>query len=297
MIKTVIIGGSTPVAGELIRILINHPDVDILQVQSDENVGRDVSEVHTGLIGETDLKISSTADVSKSNMVFVCDFSALPAVDDEQRVVCFFPPLAEKDKYVYGLPELNRKAMVRGATRAVIPSAQAMLAALAILPLAKNLMLKGNVDIKIGLPSAITEYDVKEELLRELSRIQNSLDIRLDIVSGRIQAERVMTVDCSLDLDIDLGEIEKIYDEFYSDHRFTFRVNRAPMMADVEGTNKCLIYLSRGEDGRLTIKAAFDAVVKGNAGTAVHCMNLLFGLHELTGLTLKASRLGWDVID
>lgn len=297
MIRTIILGGSTPVAGELIRILINHPDVDIVQVQSEDNVGVDVSEVHTGLIGDTDLKFSSVADVSNSNMLFVCDFSTVPEVDDETRVVCFFPPEARSEDYVYGLPEMNRKAMVRGATRAVIPSAQAMLAALSLLPLAKHIMLKGDIDVKIGLPSSITDYDVKDELLKALNSIQNNLDVNINITTERIASDRVMTVRCTLDSSVDIGELSRIYDESYGDHNFTFRINRAPRIADVEGTNKCLIYLQRNDGDRLTVDAAFDAVVKGNAGTAVHCMNLLFGLHELTGLSLKASRLGWDTID
>lgn len=163
MIKTSIIGGSTPVAGELIRILINHPDVEIVQVQSDDNIGCSIADVHTGLIGETDLKISSSVDASKSDLVFVCDFSKVPDVDEDTCVICFFPPATDYDAYVYGLPEMNRKPMVRGAKRAVIPSAQAMLASLALLPLAKNIMLKGDIDIAISLPSTITDYDVAEE--------------------------------------------------------------------------------------------------------------------------------------
>ena len=297
MIKTVIIGGSTPVAGELIRILINHPDVDIIQVQSNENIGRAVADIHTGLIGETELKFTSVADVTKADMVFVCDCSPVPHVTDEQRVVCFFPPETDKEKYVYGLPDMNRKSMVRGARRVVIPSAQAMLTMLALLPLARNLMLKGKIDILLGLPATITDYVVVDELMRELATQQNNLDIDLNLCTKRLSAERVMTVRCCLDLGIDTAELDRIYNENYDDHNFTFRINRLPLNADVEGTNKCLIHLKRCDDGRLDVHAAFDAVVKGNAGTAVHCMNLLFGLHELTGLALKASRLGWDVID
>lgn len=192
MIKTVIIGGSTPVAGELIRILINHPDVDIIQVQSNENIGRAVADIHTGLIGETELKFTSVADVTKADMVFVCDCSPVPHVTDEQRVVCFFPPETDKEKYVYGLPEMNRKSMVRGARRVVIPSAQAMLTMLALLPLARNLMLKGKIDILLGLPATITDYVVVDELMRELATQQNNLDIDLNLCTKRLSAERVI---------------------------------------------------------------------------------------------------------
>lgn len=297
MIKTVIIGGATPVAGELIRILINHPDIDLLQVESDEKVGYDVADFHSGLIGETDLKFTSNLDVEKSDVIFVCDTSPLPEIDDEKRVVCFFPPDKYKEKFVYGLPEMNRKAMVRGATCAVMPSAQAMLAILALLPLARHLLLRGKIDITIGLPSSITDYDIVDEVKREIGELQNNLDAEFNIHTERISSDRVMTVKCCLDLGVDVGELARVYDEQYDDHNFTFRINRQPRIADVEGTNKCLIYLDKKDDTKTCIWAAYDAVVKGNAGTAVHCMNLLFGLHELTGLALKASRLGWDTID
>ncbi len=297
MIKTTIIGGSTPVAGELIRILINHPDVDIRQVQSGSNVGCNVADVHTGLIGETDLKFSSTADVGKSDLVFVCDFSKVPNVDEDTRVICFFPPETDFEKYIYGLPEMNRKPMVRGARRAVIPSAQAMLVSLALLPLARNIMLKGDIDITIGLPSAITDYDVADELKRSLSALQNNLNVTFNISTIHIDSERVMTARCTLDNSVSIDELSRLYDDYFDDHNFTFRINRKPRAADVEGTNKCLICLERDHDNRLTISSSFDAVVKGNAGTAVHCMNLLFGLHELTGLALKASRLDWGTVE
>jgi len=297
MIKTTIIGGSTPVAGELIRILINHPDVDIQQVQSDDKAGCNVADVHTGLIGETDLKFSSAADVSKSDLVFVCNFSKVPDVDEDTRVICFFPPETDFEKYIYGLPEMNRKPMVRGARRAVIPSAQAMLVSLALLPLARDTMLKGDIETAIGLPSTITDYDVADELKRSLSTLQDNMDATFNISTIHTDSERVMTAKCTLNNSVDLGELFRLYDDFFDDHNFTFRINRRPRAADVEGTNKCLICLERDYDNRLTISASFDAVVKGNAGTAVHCMNLLFGLHELTGLTLKASRLDWGTIE
>lgn len=295
MIKTTILGGSTPVAGELIRILINHPDIDLRQVQSDTDCGIAVADLHTGLVGETDLRISPRVDLEGMDTVFVCDARPAPLAVPSTRVIAFFPP-GTTDEYVYGLPELNRKALVRGATRAVIPSAQAMLAALALLPMARNLLLRGDIDVMIGIPDAITDYDVAEELERTLRSVQTSLDANLRVHTRRIPSERVMTVTCTLATAVDLGELLREYHEQYDDHNFTYIIPRTPRLADVEGTNKCLIHLDKQAD-TLTIRAAFDAVVKGNAGTAVHCMNLMMGLHERTGLALKASRLGVRELD
>ncbi len=295
MIKTTILGGSTPIAGELIRILINHPDIDLRQVQSDSDCGVAVADVHTGLVGETDLRISPRADLAGCDALFVCDNRQVPPADADTRIIAFFPP-GTAEEYVYGLPELNRKPLVRGATRAVIPSAQAMLASLALLPMARNLLLAGDIDVSIGIPAVITDYDVAEELERSLRTLQTNMGAKLHVTTHRIPSERVMTATCTLTTAVDLGELLREYHEFYDDHNFTFIIPRAPRAADVEGTNKCLIYLDKQGD-TLKVQAAYDAVVKGNAGTAVHCMNLLMGLHERTGLALKASRLGANDLD
>ena len=100
----------------------------------------------------------------------------------------------------------------------------------------------------------------------------------------------MLTATVSLATDLNIGELTRLYEEFYDDHNFTFIVDRMPSPREVEGTNKCLIYLDK-TDGRLSVSAAFDSPLKGAAGTAVHCMNLLFGLAERIGLSLKASAL------
>ena len=84
--------------------------------------------------------------------------------------------------------------------------------------------------------------------------------------------------------------IRQLYEQYYSDHNFVFLVDRPIVAADVENTNKCLIRLDKDErKGLLTVHAVMDLLLKGGAGTAVHAMNLLFGLHERAGLALKAT--------
>jgi N-acetyl-gamma-glutamyl-phosphate reductase len=91
-----------------------------------------------------------------------------------------------------------------------------------------------------------------------------------------------------LETEVDIDSLSRMYEEFYDDHNFTFLIPRQPEAADVVNTNKCLINLHK-DGSKLTITSAIDAALKGGAGTAVHTMNLLFGLHEKVGLTLKAS--------
>ena len=85
-----------------------------------------------------------------------------------------------------------------------------------------------------------------------------------------------------------LDEIVKLYEDYYNDHNFTYVINRMPDLKDVVNTNKCLLYLTK-EDGKLLIVSVIDNLLKGASGQAVHNMNLLIGLHERTGLNLKAS--------
>ena len=97
-----------------------------------------------------------------------------------------------------------------------------------------------------------------------------------------------MSATIEFDSTLDIGQILGMYEDFYDDHNFTFLVHEQPEPKEVDGTNKCLIKIDKSE-GRVTIHAIMDAIIKGAAGTAVHNMNLLFGLHERVALALKAS--------
>ena len=85
-----------------------------------------------------------------------------------------------------------------------------------------------------------------------------------------------------------LEEIRRIYEEYYSDHSFTFIVDKNPDLKQVVNTNKCLIYLQKIEN-KLLVISMIDNLLKGASGQAVHNMNLLFGLEESVGLHLKPS--------
>lgn len=82
--------------------------------------------------------------------------------------------------------------------------------------------------------------------------------------------------------------LHRLFEDFYDDHNFTFIVGRPVDILDVANTNKALIHIEKNDD-ELTISTVIDNIVKGSSGNAIHCMNLLFGLHERTGLCLKAS--------
>jgi N-acetyl-gamma-glutamyl-phosphate reductase len=229
---------------------------------------------------------------------------------------------------VYGFPEFNRKALVRGATRTSIPSAVASAVELALFPLAKNGLLSGEVratvsianttlhtndDAGLHTPSHISDSTrldpiapienrpdtdaAEREVLMLLRQAQMSFRGNVALKLSRDTAmSRGIVARVEVSCDTSKQEVKRMFGEAYSDHNFTYLVGHIPTVADVANTNKCLIAVEYPHSheyafGRpqLHITAVIDNLLKGSAGTAVHCMNLLFGLSERTGLSLKAS--------
>lgn len=293
-------------AGELIRVLINHPDVEIMWVDSARFTGRLVSDVHHGLLGETALRISPSSynELDDIDALFIfrhkgqtIEWLSERQIPENLRIIDLSvdmrdQALAEANGFVYGLPELNRKAMVRGAMRAIVPHPAANIAALALMPLAKAQALEGKVAISMELPAAAEQVgpddDVAAETSRALSELWPECSAQIDVKAAPAADDRAMQAVAKFESKLDIGELLRIYGEFYDDHSFTFIIDEKPEAKEVAGTNKCLMHIEKA-NGEITISAMMDAMLKGAAGTAVHDMNLLFGLHEKVGLQLKAS--------
>lgn len=293
-------------AGELIRLLVNHPDVEIMWVDSARFTGRLVSDVHHGLIGETELRISPSSfnELGDIDALFIfrhkgqtIEWLSERQIPEGLRIIDLSvdmrdQELAQAHGFVYGLPELNRKAMVRGAMRAIVPHPAANIAALTLLPLAKANALEGDVQISVAMPPDAEQIasaaDVAAEASRAIASLWPDSRARLTVTAAEGADTRAMRAVASLESKLDIGELLRIYGEFYDDHNFTFIIGDEPSDKEVAGTNKCLMRIDKA-NGRVTVTAVMDALLKGAAGTAVHDMNLLFGLHEKVGLQLKAS--------
>lgn len=342
MIKVGILGAETAAAGELIRILINHPDVSLKTVASESEAGREVSGLHRGLVGDIDMTVSATLDCAGHEVVFLCgepwmarnwmQHNDADARECGLKVIDLTGAFRDGSMdMVYGFPEFNRKALVRGALRASVPSVIASAVEPALFPLAKNNLLAGGgiqvsvtmagVDGGSGmLPEAPVQssYNVSTRLdpvapnehrpdaeaaAAEVSAcmrlIQPSFAGPLQVTLSRDGAlSRGVTAVVDVPCSISLSEVRRLFEEAYEDHGFTFPVDFVPVVADVANTNKCLVSLEYC-DTRLNgvsaghpvlrITSVTDNLLKGAAGTAVHCMNLLFGLSERTALQLKAS--------
>lgn len=301
MIKVSILGGDTPDGGELIRLLAMHPDVELLSVQSSALEGTPVTRHHHGLIGETTLSFTSSVDYSKCDVLFVCtptltdsDFDKIRESRPELKIILLersasFHP--ENHGVVYGLPEINRKPLVRGATAAFVPESFASMALVALYPFACNLLLADDIAVSVVAPQAIIDTtdlpEVEKEIATLLSETQKSFSGKVHIDVQPSDARRSALMDIELKCPLSLQQLIDIYD-IYDDHRFSFVTTSPVGVSEVAGTNKCIIRVSKSEQDKVELGIAADCRLRGAAGEAVHIMNLLCGLHEKTGLALKA---------
>ena len=314
MIKTAIMGASSPVAGELLRILINHPDVRLMWVNSRSMASGAVADIHAGLHGDVDLRFTPEVQLEGIDMLFLCstpgetrDFlDQHPDLPPAMRIIDLSGACIGRDDFIYGLPELERKAMVRGGTRVAVPAAVTTVLNLALLPLAKNLMINNPVQATVitaqsdqaastvlGSSDNIAldrplRHPAAAEVVEILSRLQCSLNQPVKLISMRGPQQRGTFATLLVETNTDLPHLRQLYEQYYDDHNFVWLTERAAELKDVVNTNKCLLHLQR-IDGQLLITAVLDNHLKGAAGTAVHAMNLLFGLSERTGLALKTS--------
>ncbi len=305
MIRVGIAGADTAMAGELIRILINHPDVELESAFAPGKVGRKVASVHHGLSGECDLEFSPDINPQMLDVIFI---DAHSDVADRFRMntdrwpdlriidMSHCPSLDfEALDMAYGLPEINRKELVRGCKRAVVPRSVAVAAIIGLYPLARHLLLKGDIKVDYACPADIDTEEkismVRQEILYVLRKTQNSYNG--NIVMHRLEeevSERGLKVVIDIPCSLDISEVFRVFEDCYDDHNFTFMVSSAMPGYEVEGTQKTLVTLQKQEGDRLTITVVADSRMRGGAGDAVHIMNLLFGLHERTGLYLKAHK-------
>lgn len=302
MIKAGIAGADTPMAGELIRILVNHPDVELISAFAPGKVGRKVSSVHHGLAGECDLEFSPDINPAKLDVIFI---DAHSDVADRFRLntdrwpelriidMSHCPSLDfEKLAMAYGLAEINRKQLVRGCHRAVVPRSVSAVSLISLYPFARNLLLNGNIEISYACPQDI-DTDEKSEMVRleildVLRKTQNSFngDIRLKRLHEDV-TQRGLRVEIEIPCRLDINETFRIFNEIYDDHNFTHLVPVSMPGCEVEGTQKCLVTIQKRTPDTVTVTSVADCRMRGGAGDAVHIMNLLFGLHERTGLYLK----------
>ena len=318
MVKVGIIGGAGYTAGELIRLLINHPQVVIEFIHSTSNAGNLVSDVHGGLYGECDLRFSAEYDLTAVEVLFLCSAHGASAkfmeeneIPAELKIVDLAQDFRdEHDGFVYGLPEMQRAA-ISAATRIANPGCFATAIQLALLPLAKAQLLNDEVHITAitgstgaGVkPSATTHFSWRSdnistykafehqhllEIGRNLRNLQPSFDKALNFVPMRGDFARGILASVYTECPLTAEEAVALYKEYYADSRFCFVAEKNIDLKQVVNTNKAVVYVEKYQDQLLMI-CCIDNLLKGAVGQAVQNMNLMFGLDEKAGLGLKAS--------
>ena len=320
MIRIGIIGGAGYTAGELCRLLLNHPEAEIVFVNSESNAGNLLTDVHEGLYGETDLRFTDQLPFDDVDLVFFCfghgkstQFLSQHYIPADVRIIDLaqdFRLAAEDNDYVYGLPELNRSQLC-GALHVANPGCFATCIQLGLLPLAEAGLLKGDIAVNAitgstgaGVkPGATTHFSWRSgnmsiykafehqhvpEIKQSLRQLQPGFAGEIDFIPYRGDFPRGIFATEVIACDAPLEEIEGYYRDFYSEAAFTHYVDRPLDMKQVINTNKCLLHADRHRD-KLLVTACIDNLLKGASGQAVQNMNLMFGLDERAGLRLKPS--------
>lgn len=320
MIKVGIIGGAGYTAGELIRILLNHPDAEIVFVNSSSNAGNKLSAVHEGLIGETDMVFTDRLPLDTIDVLFFCTahgdtrkFMEANTLPEGLKVIDLsmdYRLEADDNPFIYGLPELNRRAICKSLYVAN-PGCFATAIQLALLPLARNLMLNDDVYVNAitgstgaGVkPGATTHFSWRNnnlsiykpfthqhlpEIMQSLKHLQSSFDHDINFIPYRGDFARGIFATAVVKNAVDIDELYRIYREYYEADSFVHVVEEQIDLKQVVNTNKCLLHLEKHGD-KLLVVSCIDNLLKGASGTAVHNMNLLFNLKETTGLILKPS--------
>ena len=299
-------------AAELVRILINHPDVQLEWVTASCPQGTRLDQLVPGIIGECDMFVKDPWDCDDVDIVFLgAGLGPLPetlkkrCLSQDCRVVDLTGghnlDYGEDKPWTYGMSEMQRRVLVHDARLVTLPGTVAMATMMALLPMARNHLLNSPITVHATVGSCLLDsmtagglsieqvaQQQTEEVLYALAQCQSGFNHPVSVDITSVSIPRVLGATVSFKSELDEGEVLQLYEQYYDDHNFVFLVDRSLVSTDVANTNKCLIHIVK-KDGCFTLNTGIDGLLKGGAGTAVHVMNLLFGLHERVGLTLKGT--------
>jgi N-acetyl-gamma-glutamyl-phosphate reductase len=328
MIKIGILGAAGYTGGELIRLLLNHPEAEIVFANSGSNAGNKVADVHGGLLGETDLEFTDAMPFDEVDVVFFCfghgkseEFLKEHSIPAHVKIIDLaqdFRIAAPTHDYVYGLPEIH-KAEIQKCQHLANPGCFATSIQLGLLPLAKAGLLKHDVSVNAitgstgagQKPTGTTHFSWRNnnmsvykvfthqhlhEIRQSLTELQGELDASIDFIPYRGDFPRGIFCTEVVKFDGEEGtpsnptgeQLAQMYKDFYADAAFTHYVDKAVDMKQVVNTNKCLVHVDKFGN-KAVITSTIDNLLKGAVGQAVQNMNLMFGIDEKAGLNLKPS--------
>ncbi len=328
MIKVGILGAAGYTGGELIRVLLNHPEVEIVFANSESNAGSKVYDVHGGLLGETEMSFTSEMPFEKTDVVFFCfghgkskAFVAEHSIPEHVRIIDLAQDFRIADPshdYVYGLPEIHKDA-IKGCMHLANPGCFATCIQIALLPLVKAGLLTHDVAVNAitgstgagQKPSSTTHFSWRNdnisiykvfthqhlhEIRQSLAELQGQLDASIDFIPYRGDFTRGIFCTCVVRFDGEEGsasnpdaeQLAQMYKDFYADAAFTHYTDKALDLKQVVNTNKGLVHIDKFGN-KAVVSSVIDNLLKGAVGQAVQNMNLMFGIDETAGLKFKAS--------
>ncbi len=320
MVKVGILGGAGYTGGELVRVLVNHPQVEIVFVNSESNAGNLVADVHEGLYGDTDLRFTSELPFDKVDVLFFClghgksaQFLKEHTVPADVRIIDLaqdFRLEAYGNDFVYGLPEINRER-IANAKHVANPGCFATCIQLALLPAAVMRLINDDVAVNAitgstgagQKPGATTHFSWRNnnisiykpfqhqhvpEIKQSIRQVQGFLNADIDFIPYRGDFARGIFATSVIKTDKAIEDIIDGYKAFYKDAAFTHYVDKAVDLKQVVNTNKCVVHCEK-YGNKLLVSSCIDNLLKGAVGQAVQNMNIMFGLDETEGLHLKAS--------
>ena len=322
MIRAGVIGGSGYTGGELIRLLLGHPEVRLEFVFSHTRAGKPLHQAHADLLGRTDLCFTDQADPNVE-VVFLClghgnsgKFLSNREFSKETRVIDLSNEFRLEScdsfrdrRFIYGLPEYQKKA-ITNARNIANPGCFATAIQLALLPLASKRLLRDTVHVNAitgstGAGAGLSEtshfswrnnnlswykpftHQHLDEVLQSLEDLQQEKP-ELWFLPYRGNFSRGIFATAYTRFDGRLEEAKALYTAFYKDARFTYLTDTPPALKQVVNTNAAHLHLHK-HGQVLLITSVIDNLLKGASGQAVQNMNLMFGIPEGTGLELKAT--------
>jgi N-acetyl-gamma-glutamyl-phosphate reductase len=322
-IKAGIVGGAGYTGGEMLRILLYHPNVDIAFVHSTSNAGNFVYDVHTDLFGDTDLKFAAELAYN-IDVLFLCvghgdakKFLESNNIPDNIKIIDLSQDfrLSQNSKlksknFVYGLPEMNREA-IKTAQNIANPGCFASCIQLGLLPLAAKGLLHNEIHVtattgSTGAGQSLSptshftwrndnlsvykafNHQHLNEIGQSFKQLQAGFDKDINFIPYRGDFTRGIIASIYMETELHESEALRIYKEYYAEHPFTHVTNKDIDLKQVVNTNKCFIQVKK-HGNKIFIISILDNLLKGASGQAVQNMNLLFGLDERAGLRLKAT--------
>ena len=315
MAKIGIVGAAGYTGGELLRILIHHPDVIITCAMSNSQAGKLVSDVHTDLLGSCSLVF--TKDLTPVDVLFICSghgeskkFLASHSIPWHTKIIDLSADFRdESEGFVYGLPEFQ-KEKIKEATKVANPGCFATSIELALLPLAAKGLLKQDIHVSAitgstGAGQSLSETShfswrnnnvsvYKTFTHQHLSEIRQTISAvnpapKIHFIPYRGNFSRGIMANVYTNFAGSQEEAENMFDAFYQNSPFVFRSSQPVDVKQVVNTNKCFLHLEVHE-GQLLITSVIDNLLKGASGQAVQNMNLMLGWDEDAGLRLKSGR-------